>query len=59
MIKIPLQLIDKKDLFYRMQIFSSELDTLFPDPTIFNMRFNASYGITSFPGCVIYASGLF
>ena len=47
--KYLLQLIDKKDHFLSdADFFSSELDTLFPDPTIFNMRFNAAYGITSF-----------
>jgi len=43
------QLIDRNDRFLTdADFFSNEFDTLFPDPTIFNMRFNAAYGITSF-----------
>lgn len=43
------QLIDKKGrLLTDADFYDDDFDTLFPDPTIFNMRFNASYGITSF-----------
>lgn len=43
------QLIDKKDHFLSdVDFFGDDFDTLYPDPTFFNMRFNAAYGITSF-----------
>lgn len=43
------QLIDRKNNYLNdADLFGDDFDTLFPDPTIFNMRFNAAYGITSF-----------
>ncbi|HEX3019966.1 MAG TPA: OmpA family protein [Chitinispirillaceae bacterium] len=43
------QMIDRKGLFeIDQENFDNQFDTLFPDPTFFNMRFNAGYGITSF-----------
>jgi outer membrane protein OmpA-like peptidoglycan-associated protein len=43
------QFIDKKSLYLDdANFYDDDFDTLFPDPTIFNMRLNTAYGITSF-----------
>lgn len=44
------QMIDRKNSYLRdsEEESDNDFDTLFPDPTFFNLRLNAGYGITSF-----------